>query len=202
MEPRPLYSRPARPWGRLVWSALLLIGEAWTVVAAAAGEAETKSASSHLLRPEMSAALRASLPKYAPPPKSPAPAGGRDRPNAGSVAQGVASTDAPGVRSPDGVVHLPDYVVQGDKVPAFSHYDLLTPKGRLDLAYQLNPGLKVGPWNHLNNRYAKAMLEEERRVQRMRAGEELIHNAVAKDPKRSKELKRLWYDAYVRSREW
>lgn len=156
-----------------------------------AADADGKTKGGHLLRPEASTALRASLPKYDPTKAAPRPLRARDVPHA-----------VPNQGSAGGVVVLPDYVVRGDKVPVSGAYDLLTPKGRLELAYQLNPGLKVGPLHHLNDDHARDLLEEERRVQRMEEGAELINLSAMKDPSHGKELKRLWYDTYVRSRGW
>jgi len=66
------------------------------------------------------------------------------------------------------IIRLPQYDVQEDKLPEFRQRELLTQKGRADLALRRHPGLKFGPFSFLNVRRGLEILEEEDAIDRGR----------------------------------
>lgn len=68
---------------------------------------------------------------------------------------GVVAAGPPG--EPSDAVQLKPYVVQEDRLPEFKERDMLTPKGKLELARRRYPGL-VGP---LSDATALRLLEED-----------------------------------------
>jgi hypothetical protein len=90
-----------------------------------------------------------------------------------SPAPQPASETTPDAREADkprnGIVRLPSYIVQEEKLPAMKERDMLTPHGRLDLAYKRHPGLRVGSFGIFNNNvWADALLEEELGIERQK----------------------------------
>ena len=79
---------------------------------------------------------------------------------------------------PDGprnaIIRLPQYDVQEDKLPEFRQRELLTQKGRADLAFRRHPGLKIRPFSFLNVRPGLAILAEEDSIDRGREMHELL----------------------------
>lgn len=94
------------------------------------------------ISPEMTANLSAIATRAAPPANA-------------TPSAGAAATASPGDSSD--AVQLKPYVVQEDRLPEFKERDILTPKGKLELARRRYPGL-VGP---LSDATALRMLEED-----------------------------------------
>ena len=110
-------------------------------------EGASRSASStppprRALSPEMAAKLSAIVMRAAPPA------------NAKQSASGAATAVSADSSDP---VQLKPYIVQEDRAPEFKERDILTPKGKLELARRRYPGL-VGP---LSDATALRMLEED-----------------------------------------
>ena len=134
------------------------------MILAAWARAETSAKPEHseaAPTPKLSAAITSVLPKYNPPKKR--PPGVTDEPDVN------ATTDKPR----NGIVRLPRYVVREQKVPDFTPMELLTPKGKLELALSRHPGLKFVPFAWLNNAIALEMLAEEQQYARRKQLEEL-----------------------------
>jgi hypothetical protein len=74
----------------------------------------------------------------------------------------------------NGIIRLPQYDVREDKVPKFRERELLTQKGRADVALRRHPGLRFGPLSFLNVRRGLEMLAEEDAIDRRREMAELI----------------------------
>jgi hypothetical protein len=91
--------------------------------------------------PELAAKLRDGLPKYSPS-KSAAPPPAGENPH-------------------DDILRLPHYEVREQKIPEFRKREMLTPKGRLEVALKRHPGLNFGPLKSWNYRRGLEMLEEE-----------------------------------------
>ncbi len=76
---------------------------------------------------------------------------------------------APDLRETDkpanGIVRLPNYVVRDTKFRPLKERELLTPAGRLELAYKRHPGLRYSLPFFSNARVALDMLEAEERLQ-------------------------------------
>jgi len=96
----------------------------------------------HRLSPAIREAITEALPKYAPPT--------------------VASSGTAGAatNSPD-VLQLPKMTVRTRRVLRMEGYEFLSPKGRVEMARKMFPGLGFGPLSSLNNGIAMAMLQEE-----------------------------------------
>jgi len=109
------------------------------------------------LKPEAAAALKAALPKYNPPPAAnPAPA--------------TAQSDA----AEEGVLLLPEHFVTDEKIRQIPEYDMLTVKGKIDLALKRHPGLKLGAFAGLNAGIGLAMLAEEEAIQKRQRAAALV----------------------------
>ena len=104
--------------------------------------------------PQTAARLSANLPKFSPA-QSPSPAVPRES---------ADSTHPDQLR--DAIIQLPRYEVRDRKLPVFRERELLTAKGRVALAYERHPGLRVGPLSSLNAKWGLAMLEEEQALER------------------------------------
>lgn len=92
-------------------------------------------------------AIRAALPKYSDKPAEP----------------GDQSMEVKGqAEEREGVVHLPTVTIRSKKgLPGLTEYEMLTPKGRLELARKRYPGIGWGNALGLNNGIALFMLQEE-----------------------------------------
>jgi hypothetical protein len=107
------------------------------------------------LSPAVAALLTISAPRYSPPPAAPSPSP--------DVAPDARDTDKPR----NGIIRLPSYLVQEEKLPVLKQRDILTPHGRLELALKRHPGLRFGSFGPLNNNvWANALLEEEFGIER------------------------------------
>lgn len=118
--------------------------------------AASKPASSdanHALSRATSARVVSGLPRYSPPK-----ANGEEN---------DASTDSPETDKPrNAIIRLPRYHVREPKLPQFKDRELLTPEGKLDLAFKRRPGLKIGNLFGLNRGIAMAMLAEDEAYER------------------------------------
>jgi len=63
-------------------------------------------------------------------------------------------------------MYLPKMTITTAKMPPTTGYDLLTPKGRLELALKKYPGLRLGPLARLNDGIAMAIEREEREARK------------------------------------
>ena len=135
----------------------------------------------HFFSPEIVAALSQQLPSYVPL-----------APNGTSVT-GMAAHD-----DEDDMLHLAKVTVKRGGRPRLSLFEVLSPTGRLDLALQNYPGLRLVPFAQLNNGIALEMQLEEREAgKRTAVAEEVTSLAVVNDA-RSKENVRLMRDATAR----
>ncbi len=131
------------------------------------------------LSSEASAALKAALPKYITP-----------KPTATPPAPASTVTDSNGTEErPDGILLLPDYFVTDDKILQLDEFEMLTPKGKIDLAMKRYPGLKVGPFAKLNGGIGLMMLQEERALDVSRRAGDLLK--TTSDSKLRDALRRL-----------
>jgi hypothetical protein len=107
-----------------------------------------------LVSPELASRLAEAAPKYVSPSAPPA--------------QSTAAVDARETDKPrNTIIRLPRYVVQESKLPDIAERELLTPKGKLELAYKLYPGLRTGAIGSRNNDFwAKEMLADDFFLQR------------------------------------
>jgi len=120
------------------------------------------SAPPHAISATTSARLTATLPKFSP------------RSAAGS-SENAQSTDLRETDRPrNAIIRLPRYEVLEKKLPIFRERELLTDKGRVDLAFKRHPGLKFGPLAFLNAGPGLQMLEEEQQAERNAEMAELI----------------------------
>jgi hypothetical protein len=108
------------------------------------------------------ARLNAGLPSFRSPAKVDAEA------TAANPAE--RETDVPR----NGIIRLPQYDVREDKIPMFRERELLTQKGRADVALRRHPGLRFGPLSFLNVRRGLEMLAEEDELDRRREMAKLI----------------------------
>jgi len=107
-----------------------------------------RPAPTRVISPEVSAMLALSVPKFAPAPPVP-----------------VEAFDAD--KSRTGIISLPQFFVEEQKLPGFKERDLLTSHGGLDLAIKRRPGLRIGAIGpNKNDFWAKALLEEDTGVER------------------------------------
>lgn len=132
---------------------------------------------------EISATIREKLPKYQPSP-----------------AQDEATLEASGEAAVerDGVLKLPTVTVQVKKPQSLGEYEMLTPKGRLDMAVRRRPGLRIGNFLGLNNGIALAMLREDIEKEKRDVMKERVDRLSLDDGPDTRELKRLLKEAIAR----
>ena len=81
----------------------------------------------------------------------------------------------------NGVIRLPSFLVEESKLRAPSERDMLTPKGRLDLALKRRPGLRIGALGPLKNTFwAKALLDEDFAAERSAEANEILGVGVGR----------------------
>lgn len=136
-----------------------------------------------ILSPEIIKAVMEKVPKYAPPAPAktipePLPDEGKD--------------------SSPGVLHLPKLTVKERPPTQPSSFELLTPKGRLDLALRTHPGLRIGNIFGMNGGIALAMQAEERALEQKAALTATVRRTTRDNTPESKELMRLINDAFQR----
>lgn len=103
----------------------------------------------------------------------------------------------------NGIIRLPQVMVQEQKLPILNDRELLTLSGQLELAYKRHPGLHLGSLKSAsNNAYAMGMLAEERRLERMSEMSEIIGLYQFSDPKTGAALKTQANTVFLRSSEW
>lgn len=158
--------------------------------AATAPEQPATVARPRALSPETAAKISATSPKFTPP--KPAE---------------VKTEELPDLREIDkprnGIIRLPQVMVQEQKLPTLKDRELLTLYGKLDLAYKRHPGLHFGSSVlPSNNGVALVMLEEERRLERMSEMSEIIGLYQYSDPKTGAALKTQSTTIFLRSGEW
>jgi hypothetical protein len=125
--------------------------------------AESATHQARAISSETAAKLTASLPKIAPLKTSDA------RP--AEPPPDLRETDKPR----NAIVRLPSYIVREPKPPVFKERELLTPKGRVDLARKRFPGLRIGSLPFLSNDgIGLFMLAEEERLERMKEAADLM----------------------------
>lgn len=96
------------------------------------------------------------------------------------------------------VLQLPTYIVREDKVPNFKEREMLTPQGRLDLAYKRHPGLKIGSLPFFSNDgWALVMLKEEQRLERKAEMEDLFGLYRYSESKDTKALNRQVKETFL-----
>lgn len=132
---------------------------------------------------EISAAIRAKLPKYQPSP---------EQDEATLEASGEAAVER------DGVLKLPTVTVQVKKPQPMVEYEMLTPKGRLDMALRRRPGLRIGNFLGLNNGIALALLQEDIEKEKRDALKEQVERLSFDDEPATRELKRLLKETIAR----
>jgi hypothetical protein len=132
----------------------------------------TPETHTHGISATTAARLSATAPKFVPPPA----------PGADTRAAEVRIRDKP----KNGIVRLPDYIINEPKAPAFKERELLTGYGRLQLGLKRYPGLRFGSLPFLsNNGWALAMLEEDFRLER-KAEMEDLSNLITSPTARAK----------------
>ena len=136
------------------------------------------------LSAETAAKLSAALPKFEPPAVAPPPG-----------TPGTADPLSPHEldKPRNQIIRLPQLVVGEPKIHVPTReLEVLTPKGRADLAVERRPGLRFGPFAWLNRGIALAMLEDDLAAERRAQAVDLmslyrIHDTVATDVARPKE---------------
>jgi hypothetical protein len=102
----------------------------------------------------------------------------------------------------NGIIRLPSFIVGELKLRVPAEQDVLTPKGRLDLALKRQPGLKFGPLAYLNDPIALDMLAEEERLDRLaKIGELSGFLSFAQQPP-TDGTRRLIQQTYLRTSDW
>lgn len=119
----------------------------------------TTDAPNHSLSADTSARVVAGLPKFTPAKPT---AVGEESPD-------LRETDKPR----NGIIRLPRYQVREKKAPDFKNREMLTPEGKIELAFKRRPGLKIGNIFGLNRGIAMAMLAEDEAYERRLEMEEL-----------------------------
>ena len=135
--------------------------------------------------PETAAKLAAVAPKFVPP--TPA----EEKP-----AADLRDTDKP----KNGIIRLPAYLVREPKMRELKQRELLTPKGKLDLALKRHPGLRFNPLFFLgsNDGIARAMLEEEDRLERLAEMADLLSLMRYSDTPMDPDTKRNVQQSFIR----
>jgi hypothetical protein len=140
----------------------------------------------------IAAHLAEKLPKFTPP----GPVAG----TAGSPVLKVASSEPREADKPrNTIIRLDPYQVLEAKPPAFKEREILTPRGRLDVALKRYPGLKFGNlWIFNNYGLALAMYEEDLALERAKELMEL--SSLASLPSERAAVQRELSDLQVNSR--
>src|SRR5688572_27161717 len=119
-------------------------------------------AAQRVVSPVTAAKLAAAAPKFIPPASEPA------------TTEPAASPVARAPEKPrNQIIRLPDFIVGEPKVHVPKPLDVLTPKGRIELALQRRPGLQYVPLAWMNAGIALAMLEDDLQAERRRQEAEL-----------------------------
>ena len=141
----------------------------------------------HSISPEIVQAVVGKLPRYTPPSPAKTP-------------EVVVPNEASDSRD---IFRLPKLTVKTAPPVPLSDYDVLTPKGRLELALQLYPGLRIGNIFGMNNGMAVAMLAEERDLQKKAALTATVERYATDNGPESKRMARLLKAAIQRpNNDW
>ena len=138
------------------------------------------SPGTRILSHEIIEAVIQKLPKYAPP--APAKTAPEPTPD----------------ETKDGILHLPKMTVKERPPTLPSSFELLTPKGRLELALRTYPGLRFGNIFGMNSGIALAMQAEERKLEQKAALTNTVRRTTSDNSPESKRLLRLIDDAFQR----
>lgn len=144
------------------------------------------------MSPEIAARLSEKMPKFTP-----------SSPPVSAPASPIVQAPPPEIRDADKprntIIRLDPYQVIEAKPPAFKERELLTPKGRLDVALKRYPGLKFGGfWIFSNNGVALAMYEEDLAIERRKEMKELY--SLASLPSEREKVRNELNDLQVNSR--
>ncbi|MDP3072069.1 MAG: hypothetical protein Q8N18_17385 [Opitutaceae bacterium] len=121
--------------------------------APAGARSAARPTATRAISPQVAGLLAAAAPTYSP----------SEAPPAQPVEAEPRQPDQPRNR----IIRLSPYIVRERPPPELKERHILTAKGRLDLALQRHPGLRLGSLGPLNNnRWAHAMLEEEFALER------------------------------------
>lgn len=144
-----------------------------------------------LLSPETASKLAPSRPFVPKPPTE-------------ETAPTVAAADLRETDKPrNGIVRLPPHLVQGLKMPILKERDILTPYGKLQEAYKRYPGLRFGSLPFFsNNGVARAMLEDDFRLERIAEMNDLMGLMSFTDGAGAKVLMKGAARGFLRSNEW
>ncbi len=132
---------------------------------------------------EIAAAIRVKLPKYQPKPDE-------DEVTMKESAEAAVERD--------GVLNLPTVLVQAKRQPPMTEYEMLTPKGRLELALRRRPGLRIGNLFGMNNGVALALLHEDIEREKRERLTEQVERLSLDDGPETRALKALLKDAVAR----
>ena len=164
---------------------MLLASAVWLPGALAGEPAPTQSPRSTDRTPALSVrltdAVAARLPRYV-----------------SNAAEPVAAASQGGDDSLEGIMYLPKMTITTAKMPPTTSYDLLTPKGRLELALKKNPGLRLGPLARLNDGIAMAIEREEREARKREELKAQVLSIAIGDAARSAEEVRAMRAATAR----
>ena len=149
-------------------------------VVAAPPPSSAKPSTVRAISSQVADLLAAHAPKYTPPEPAPAKS---------------PETELPPVDQPrNGIIRLSPYVVRERRPPELKERDLLTAKGKLDLALRRHPGLRLGAFGPLNNHaWAGAMIEEELALERRQEMLDLLSLLPGKPGQQSVPYWRPWF---------
>jgi hypothetical protein len=118
--------------------------------------------SRRVVSPVTAAKLAAAAPKFIPPAPEPA-----------TTEPAVSPVTRAPEKPRNHIIRLPEFIVGEPKVHVPRPLDVLTPKGRIELAFQRRPGLQYVPLAWMNAGIALAMLEDDLQAERRRQEAEL-----------------------------
>ena len=157
---------------------------ALTVVTAGHAFAQTPAPAARTVSAGTAAKLAAIAPKFTPTP----------------LAEEKPPVDLREIDRPkNSIIRLPAYLVQEPKMRAFKEREMLTLKGSLSLALKRHPGLRFNPLFFLgsNHGIALAMLEEERRLERLGEMADLLSLMRYSGTPMSDDTKRLVQQSFM-----
>jgi hypothetical protein len=129
----------------------------------------------HSISPDIVRAVIGKLPKYAPPAPSKTTEPASDESSTGS----------------GDIFRLPKVTVRERAPDRPDPFDLLTPKGKLELALKSHPGLRVGNIFGMNNGIALAIQAEERDVEKKAALTDTVRHTTSDSSPEGKRMMRL-----------
>lgn len=138
-------------------------------IEASAGVETTKAPAKPSVSPATAAKLAAASPKFIVPAGDPAPA---DPPAPAEIPASPVSREPD--KSRNQIIQLPEFVVGEPKERVPSPLQVLTPKGRVELAFIRYPGLRIVPFGWMNAGVALELLEDDLQAQRRKEAAELL----------------------------